>query len=113
MMKRSGLILISCLFAIFVANCSIMPIKTVSSKDVPLNAKYKMGNSAVQITNLVTRVFGIAVSADKDYGLLTSELQTKENCVFMKNVEFRSQNQAILFLEFLTSTVKAECWIKE
>ncbi|TGL75749.1 hypothetical protein [Leptospira yasudae] len=112
-MKKFRLILIACLFAFIFANCSIAPIKTVSAKDVPLNTKYKLGNSAVQIDYRLTRIFGIAINDPRDYGLLTSDLQTKENCAFLRNTEFGLINQAILFIEIMTTTVKAQCWVKE
>ncbi|EMJ95884.1 hypothetical protein LEP1GSC198_2880 [Leptospira kirschneri str. JB] len=44
---------------------------------------------------------------------MTSDLQTRENCAFLKNVEFSFIDQALIFVEILTSTVKAQCWVKE
>ncbi|KXZ29021.1 MULTISPECIES: hypothetical protein [Leptospira] len=112
-MNKTSLALISCLFAILFASCSIVPIKTVSAKEVPLNTKYKLANSAVQIDYRLTRVLGFAINDPRDYGLLTSDLQTRENCAFLKNVEFSFIDQALIFVEILTSTVKAQCWVKE
>lgn len=110
--KKSKIILFSLLLVLLNA-CQFMPIKTLSSKEVPLNTKYKMANSNNQFDYSQTKVFGLALNPEKDWGVLVSEMQGKDNCAFLKNVEFRVQAQSFLFVDIKTTVIKAQCWVKE
>lgn len=98
---------------IFCHTCKVVPIKILSNKDIAINTKYKVGNSSVQLSYNQIYILWFSFQPNKDWSVLTGELQNKENCAFLRNIEFDVKAQFLLLGGIKTTSITAECWIRE
>ncbi len=87
-----------------VASCAVPEVKTMSTKQVQFGKKHTVVNANASNSNQRPILFGITFGERKDYGELMQELQTRNDCDVLKDVQLTEV--AAQYAGFGTQTTK-------
>lgn len=95
--------------SMLIASCATPQIGTLSTTPVEFGKNYELASANASGSHSRPILFGVTFGEEKNFGQIVQEVQQKQNCDVMKNVEFSVVAAQYLGFGQNTASITGKC----